>query len=343
MNIKRIFTILFATVFLASCSPTAGTVQTEIGMSTSTPAPTETAVSISTSTPAFTSTVMPIPATSTSEVPPQPTVDVRLSAANNAEMVFENNAWVVKNANGDVTATWDGTEWAYSMEVITVSRTIIGFDGQDVHLLDTLLATPLPADTPEKHFSDPISGEPLPYGYVREEKITAVSTEEQTYEIPISMFAVRMLGTVNVNEANTAVVLEMPVTPDRSIIFTFNEYVEQGTTLYKLSNDNLSQPTSLLELPAVLFQSTTNSGLFNADLRGQQILIAIYHDIPTVLSETYAQWNINDDCEALLQFIQDPSAPVPGIDVFGSVAKMSPFWNGALWVPASVVETLQTQ
>lgn len=229
------------------------------------------------------------------------------------------------------------------MEVITVSRTIIGFDGQDTLLLDTLLAAPLAADTPEKHFTDPATGKPLPYGYVREEKITAVSTEEQTFEIPVSMFAVRMLGTVGVDETKTAVILEMPVTADRSIIFTFTEYVEQGTSLYGISNENLSQQTSLLELPAVLFQSTTNSGLFNVDLRGQQMLIAVYHDVPAILSETYAQWNINSECEALLLFIQDSSAPIPGINAFGSFEKMSPFWNGALWVPASVLETLQVQ
>jgi hypothetical protein len=286
-------------------------------------------------------TPTPIPATSTPETPPQPAVEVSLLPVNNTGLVYENETWLAKNANGAITATWTGSEWTYNTEVITVTRTIIGFEGQDVHLLDYLLDTPLDADTPEKHFTDPATGKPLPYGYVREEKIEATSTEGQPFEIPVSMFAVRMLGTNDVNDTNTAVVLEMPLTVDRSIIFTFNESIDQGFTLYGLTNEALSQQTSLLTLPAVLFQSTINSALYNVDLRGQQMLIAIYHDIPEILSGTYDQWNINDPCAALFQFIRDPAAPVPAISLFDGSTKIPPIWNAVLWVPASIVETLQ--
>jgi hypothetical protein len=45
-----------------------------------------------------------------------------LQPVNDAEEVFENGSWLVKNANGKVTATWDATEnvWDYNAEALTM-------------------------------------------------------------------------------------------------------------------------------------------------------------------------------------------------------------------------------
>ncbi len=52
--------------------------------------------------------------------PARPTADPNLSPENNAAMVLENSVWVVKNADGKVTASWDSAagKWTYDYENI---------------------------------------------------------------------------------------------------------------------------------------------------------------------------------------------------------------------------------
>jgi hypothetical protein len=59
--------------------------------------------------------------TSTPE-PARPTADPNLSPQNNAAMVLENSVWVVKNADGKVTASWDSAagKWTYDYDNITM-------------------------------------------------------------------------------------------------------------------------------------------------------------------------------------------------------------------------------
>lgn len=342
---KKTVAFLLAVIFLAGCgapTPDANTQQTDIAGTTAAIVGTELAAANATQTVVAGYTPTPAPATATPEVPPEPGTPVNLSEANNTGLTVENGAWVVKNPAGQITATWTGAEWLYNMEAITVSRTIVGFEGQDAALLDPLFARPL-EDTPDKHFTDPATGQPLPYGYVREEKISAVSTENVPYEIPISMYAVRMLGVVQATTTNNAVVLEMPLTVDRTVVFVMDENITQGILLYALKNEDIPAGTSLVQKPAVLLQSSARPDLLNGDLRGQQMLIGVYHDIPDVLWQVYPQWNINETSRALLAFLQDPSQSAPAYNAFDSLIVIPPVWNAALWVPASVVEGLQAQ
>ncbi len=340
---KKLFALLLTVIFLAGCAaptPDANTQQTETSGTTAALVSTQMADANATQTVIAGYTPTAAPATATPEVPPEPTVEVNLSEANSTGMVVENGTWMVINSAGETTATWTGTEWSYNMDAITVERTIVGFEGQDAALLDSLFAQPV-EDTPEKHFTDPATGQPLPFGYVREEKISAVSTENVPYEIPISMYAVRVLGVVQVTTTNNALVLEMPLTVDRTVVFVMDENIAQGILLYGLNNEDIPAGTSLVQKAAVLFQSSTKPDLLNADLRGQQVLIGIYHDIPDVLWQVYPQWNINETSRTMLAFLQDPSQPAPVYNAFDSLIVIPPVWNAALWVPTSVLEGLQ--
>jgi hypothetical protein len=53
---------------------------------------------------------------------PRPTISSNLSPQNNATTVLENGQWVVKNAAGQITATWDSAkgEWTYNYENINM-------------------------------------------------------------------------------------------------------------------------------------------------------------------------------------------------------------------------------
>jgi hypothetical protein len=340
---KKILAALFTITLLAGCAaptPDAGAAQTADAAAVEAIVSTEIHVMGLTATVEAGYTPTPPPATPTPEALPEPAVQPALSEVNNTGVVLENNLWVAKNPEGAITATWNGTDWEYNQEAITVSRTVIGFEGYELAILDPALAD-LPADTPEKHFTDPASGQPLPYGYVREDRIQAVSLLGESYQIPISIFAVRLLGTVAVSTTNNAVVLELPLAADRSIIFIMDENVQVGVSLYSLPNDGLAEGTALVELPAALIPSASNWNLFNRDLRGQQVLMAVYHDVPDILSMAYAQWNINTQCAALLAYVNDPSAQPPAINAFDSFVLIPPVWNAALWAPSAIVDPLR--
>jgi len=76
--------------------------------------------------PTFPLAASPIPSpTSTPEPtntpePEKPATGHKLSPQNAASQTYENNQWVVKNADGLVTAQWNSTtsEWIYNMENI---------------------------------------------------------------------------------------------------------------------------------------------------------------------------------------------------------------------------------
>jgi hypothetical protein len=99
---------------------------------------------VPTNTPTFTPMWTPTPTVTPTPTPviPRPTVDSNLSSQNNASMVVENGTWVVKNAEGNVTATWDGTtnKWTYNYDNIKM-QVGIAETKYDANLLDGISET----------------------------------------------------------------------------------------------------------------------------------------------------------------------------------------------------------
>ena len=81
-------------------------------------APTLTSTVTPTSTPLATSTPVYTPTPEIAE----PSIPHGLLPENAAEQIVENDNWVVKNADGQTTATWDeqAKEWTYQGENIKV-------------------------------------------------------------------------------------------------------------------------------------------------------------------------------------------------------------------------------
>jgi len=78
---------------------------------------------IPSATPALpTQTATVVPTAGATPSTPKPEQSPNLQPVNDAEEVFENGAWVVKNADGKVTATWDATEkkWNYNSENLQI-------------------------------------------------------------------------------------------------------------------------------------------------------------------------------------------------------------------------------
>lgn len=330
---KLRITFLFSLCVCIAISSCAGNAAAVNSTETPTPIPATATVPLPTPTLTLTLTITPTP------TPTQPAVDVNLTKVNNAVMVFENGTWVVKNADGAVTATWNGTEWEYNTENLKITRTIIGFDGKDASLLDPLLDTPLPEDAPETHFIDPRTGEPLPYGYVREDTMTTSWSDGNSYTIPFSLYAVRMVGAVRVDEMSSAVVLELSVGPDRSSIFVIYNEPGEGTSFSSVSDTELYKET-LDSQTGIRLSAADNPEMYNA-IRGQQVLMGLFHDIPNEFTAVSSLWDINDKCQAVQRYLKNPSAPVPhvGFNPFD----LSPMFHFYVHVPAAVVDELKSK
>ena len=106
------------------------------------PTPTHPPAPTATATPSvLPSTLIPATETPMATITPelvQPTISSNLSAENAKTMVVEGGTWVVKNADGLVTATWDSanSEWVLNWENITVQidaiampTTVLGLEG----------------------------------------------------------------------------------------------------------------------------------------------------------------------------------------------------------------------
>jgi hypothetical protein len=103
-----VFVSIICLLALVGCAatPTTTTLPPIPSATPALPTQTATAVSTVTATPSL----------------PKPAQSPNLQSVNNAEEVFENGTWVVKNADGKVTATWDATEnvWYYNAENLTM-------------------------------------------------------------------------------------------------------------------------------------------------------------------------------------------------------------------------------
>ena len=113
---KHIILLALSIFLFAGCRPSQETLATQ-----TTDAETPTSTPTVTSTPTETNTPTP-------EVP-RPAVSPNLAPINNASMAYENGTWVVRNAAGNITSTWDSAknEWTYNYENITTQYAIAGW------------------------------------------------------------------------------------------------------------------------------------------------------------------------------------------------------------------------
>jgi hypothetical protein len=208
----------------------------------------------------------------------QPTVSQNLLPVNNASEVWENNAWVVKNTDGKVTATWDATEnkWVYDAENIKIMfegaanpSTQIGSDGAvNKHFdIPQLWETPLS--------SDQIDPKPLvPSGIIN---------EYQYYDDLQSKSG--LYNVVEVGVDFRGIVLAEPIgtiLPDGSTTKNVNIYVA-GFTVIDPSHPDLMY---LINIP--IYESTDGSTNFDlnpaADMKGSAFTVRTNMDDPDLYS-----------------------------------------------------------
>jgi hypothetical protein len=181
-------------------------------------------------------------------------------------------------------------------------------------VLDHLLQ-PLPPDTPEKRIIDPKTGVPVPYGYYAEiMRYGIISTTGEKTVYSDAIIAVRNLGIVQVNDGYSAIGFELPISQDRSIVLILTVNSESGSSLTLFKPDDIMNFHSARELNHSNWIPGDISGQFIQSIRGQQVLIEMYHNIPDVkckgLEDALRACNRGDQ---VLQFINNPTIAVPEI------------------------------
>jgi hypothetical protein len=316
-----------------------------------------------TSTPTITvsPTITPSP---TPTVEP-PSIPHGLRPENAATQTLENGIWVVKNGEGQVTATWnkDTKEWTYNMEAIKIRRSIIGFEGQDANLLKPLFE-PLPADVPENHIVNPDTGEPIPFGYFGENvRHISSTTENKIYDNPVAILAVRNLGVIQIDNdllklnvrfcdapgtTNYACRkdtdpniygFEIPVKPDDSIVLIVGTWVGAFTVNpINTNHDEKLTDGSMLVLRGDFGTDEQRNNFLN-DYRGHQVLIHMYYSYPQALRDDSPQLDrISQEGTSILQYLQNPSGPIPSVG-FGLDLDNPYYISGSVWVPESAILT----
>jgi len=195
--------------------------------------------------------------TSTPEVtktpePAKPAVAYNLSPQNAASETYENGAWVVKNAAGAVTATWDSAkgEWTYNYENIQRVISIVGNTSLELREINvpSEITDYLP-DDPAKHLVN-ASGL-VEDGTMKTFNVEFISTEVEGKLIDqIYYVAARIWGVVPWTYktcTGSAIFFEVRVTPDKSLyfykllggkdIFTYINIPDNNLDLFDASNN----------------------------------------------------------------------------------------------------------
>jgi hypothetical protein len=276
--------------------------------------------------PAFTA-VPALAETKAPKITQEPTVEIAqpkvpngLRPENAATQVVENGTWVVKNSAGTVTAIWNSkTEaWTYITKAINVQRAVIGFEGQDINLLAPFFQ-PLPPDNPENHFIDPATGDPVPFGFVRDTFCRILDfTSNKVFDLPVAVYAVRDLGIVQVDSDYYAYGFELPFSIDMSVVFVNSGNTKDGLTVNPVYPDQFPRVASMLDLHSDFYSVEKRNG-FIQDYRGGQVLIEVYHDVPDELIISNNGWEkINDQGNLLLGYLNNQTGNLPAVD----------FWRG---------------
>lgn len=328
---RRFLALLFTILFLLSSSGCgAGQVLD----------PTLTPTLTSTATPTLTPTAT---ATPTSTPIPTPSVEVGLRPENAATQTYENGVWVVKNADGKTTATWNEQtkEWTYNTENIIIKQIILGYD-VDPALIEPFLG-PLPPDDPSTHFIDPDTGKRVGYGVGPEMLQDMFGSAVGTYTDSKTLVFARFRGVVTVplpreltRIDQMAMIVDVPQTADTSVILI--SLVPDGSfTVSGVPNDSI-----YVDIMKVLndkqWQGRSGMSLANEYLIGKMVAVAMSHDL--------APFFVNNDRDgtmlgydlsnkAILNYIARKSTQIPSRVEF----KYKVVFPGPILLPESQYST----
>ncbi len=301
---------------LSSCGPG------ELHEPTVTPSPTQTPTVTPTLAPTATPTASPTPE------PVLPSVAHGLRPENAAAQTYEHDMWVVKNAEGLVTATWDAASesWVYTPEHITVKQTIIGHEVGDPTILEPFLG-PLPPDDPETHFKD-ADGNPIGYGIGPEFGIEIHDWTFGDVVWPATGVLARFRGVTKYRHdgwKNDTVVriFEVPRTADVSTILVLPIW-DDGFTLLGTKDDRADWDSSTISPSDDSWHGDKGMQLANSQLVGNMAMLLVYHDRFSVSPHDHiASEDARSD--AILSYLLGTSAQPPWFPEFPYSQNISPF------------------
>jgi len=319
---------IFLTV--SACSPGQLLGPTITPSPTNTPTVTPTLTPTATLAPTSTPTVTPTPE------PILPSVAHGLRKENAATQTYENDVWVVKNADGLVTARWnaDTSEWEYVTENIQVKQTIIGHEVPPA-IIEPFLG-PLPPDDPEMHFKDE-DGNPVGYGIGPE---LGIHTNNFTFGKVVNpgtgVFARYRGATRYHNDGDKydtfAIIYEIPQSADASTILVltlaYDGFAIMGAPDDKVVVDQFKWSNWFDDLDEEI-------EIANSRLVGNMAMLIVLHDTFSVTPEEHSA--INDArSDAILSYLMGKSAQPPRFPEYPHSYNILPY----VLYPESVLSTL---
>jgi len=276
--------------------------------------PTLTPTLTSTATPTLTPTATVTPSPTPT---PTPSVEVGLRPENAATQTYENGTWVVKNADGQTTATWntEKKQWDYSKENIHVEQVLIG-NTVDRALIEPYLG-PLPPDDPETHFIDPATGKRVDYGIGPEFKAGVISASEGKKEVPATIVYARFRGAVQIpelvwGEPGSVLIFEIPQSEDSSIIL-LQTIMNDNMVITALSGD-IADPELNNTILDNSLSRTTSLQAAKDRLVGSMFMIRVLHGLAEVYTDT--RFDIIDTrAHAILDYIVGTSTIIPSFEL----------------------------
>jgi len=248
----------------------------------------------------------------------EPSIPHGLRPENAATQTYENGIWVVKNADGQVTATWNEltNEWTYDTENIITKQIILGYD-VDPAVIEPFLG-PLPPDDPSTHFIDPDTGKRVGYGIGPETPVTIFGSSVGTFTTSETEVFARFRGVATVpnppgwTKLNVAIIVDVPQTADISIIVvslaTGDQFVFSG----------VPKDSMYVDFMNIVNDDPWGGGsgisLANEHLIGKMVAVTILHDMAPIFRNTdkyevYSKWdNIRGD---ILSYLAGKSTQIP--------------------------------
>lgn len=271
-----------------------------------------------------TPTITPTPAPTYTPTPTPPPVDHGLRPENAATQTYENGIWTVKNADGQVTATWneETSEWTYDMETIKIQRILAGWHDNDLTPYKEILERPLPPDDPSTRFIDPGTGKPMEYGSWKEGSVEMSGYLIGDFIQPLTYISVRIRGGVEVDGV-VSMLLSVPTGVDSESVIAIP--VPNSDTIHygfaEMSDDDLAGNDLMKFIvenaKAVSYDSFVP--FLNEQAFGKQAFIVAWHDMPLNLRESYptSQAELNTMRNKFIEFLNGGSKPPFIVDVLG--------------------------
>jgi len=320
-NLTCILSLIVLISFLASCAapsetPDTGTHDTRtpgtVALDTVTPSPIPTETLMATITPELA----------------QPALGHNLSAENAKTMVVEGGTWVVKNADGLITASWDSakSEWVYNMENIHKQIFVVeNYTQFDPASIPAEMLSPL-ADYTSGRLTDE-TGNPVVDGTIIEKIIVLSSVRIGNYDAQYAYVASRFRGLTQIIWAAKGAkhdgyiaLFEVCLAPDKSIYLSYylSDDSESALNLFLLSDGSIAkfEPNGMdpnAVPPWGIKENDLILRLKNASAVGMPVLFPIEHDMPEGLSQAHQ----NKDRAELLSAIRNhrlPTGALPSIE-----------------------------